>query len=148
MVKFNYITQKGRPKEIGMLKAFIPVIFKKEKTKLASLNYIFCDDDYLLNINKNFLGHNYYTDIITFCYSSKGEPVTGEVYISTDRVLENSTSFNVPYREEIQRVIFHGALHLCGFKDKTKADSLKMRAVEERYLRLFNKLISRGTVSM
>ena len=118
------------------LKKFIHIIFKKEKKSLANLTYIFCSDDYLLEINKSHLQHNYYTDIITFDLSdaSSGK-ITGEVYISIDRVRDNANTLGVRIKEELHRVIFHGALHLCGYKDKTKKDAKEMREAEERCLK-------------
>jgi rRNA maturation RNase YbeY len=121
------------------LKAFIETLFKKEKTPLAAINYIFCSDKYLLSINQQFLNHDYYTDIITFGLYDKGTPVVAEVYISTDRVKENAVIHGVTYTNEMLRVLFHGALHLCGYKDKSKADILTMRAKEDAYLKRYNQ---------
>ena len=121
------------------LKAFIETLFKKEKTPLAAINYIFCSDKYLLSINQQFLNHDYYTDIITFGLHDNGTPVVAEVYISTDRVKENAVIHGVTYTNEMLRVLFHGALHLCGYKDKSKADILTMRAKEDAYLKRYTK---------
>ena len=121
------------------LKVFIESLFKKEKTPLATINYIFCSDEYLLSINQQFLKHDYYTDIITFGLHDKGTPVVAEVYISTDRVKENAANNGVTYTNEMLRVLFHGALHLCGYKDKSKADILTMRAKEDAYLKRYTK---------
>jgi probable rRNA maturation factor len=121
------------------LKAFIESLFKKEKTPLATINYIFCSDEYLLSINQQFLKHDYYTDIITFGLHDKGTPVVAEVYISTDRVKDNAANHSVTYTNEMLRVLFHGALHLCGYKDKSKADILTMRAKEDAYLKRYTK---------
>ena len=116
------------------LKLFIHNIFKKEKKSLANLSYIFCSDDYLVEINKTFLQHNYYTDIVTFDLSENSGKIKGEIYISTDRVRDNATTLGVTIREELHRVIFHGALHLCGYRDKTPKDAKHMRAGEDRCL--------------
>jgi probable rRNA maturation factor len=121
-------------KERTILKRFIELIFKKEKTKLSSLNYIFCTDKRLLEINRQFLQHDYYTDIITFQLTSPGEPVEAEVYISIDRVKENAEFMKEAVIRELHRVIFHGALHLCGYRDKSKKEKEEMRAKEEEYL--------------
>lgn len=122
------------------LKLFIRQIFRKEKQKLMSLHYIFCSDEYLLQINKDFLKHDYYTDIITFNLSSDPNIVQGEVYISIDRVKDNSRYLQTAFKFELHRVIFHGALHLCGYKDKLKGEIITMRAKEDRLLDLyFNK---------
>jgi len=121
------------------LKAFIESLFKKEKTPLATINYIFCSDEYLLSINQQFLKHDYYTDIITFGLHDKGTPVVAEVYISTDRVKDNAANHGVTYTNEMLRVLFHGALHLCGYKDKSKVDILTIRAKEDAYLKRYTK---------
>jgi probable rRNA maturation factor len=120
------------------LKQFIPLIFNCEKTAAISLNIIFCDDEYLLEINQSFLQHDYYTDIISFNLSpDPKEAVEGELYISADRVQDNAVEQHVPFKEELHRVIFHGILHLSGFKDKTKKDILTMRQAEDKYLSLY-----------
>ena len=121
------------------LKAFIETLFKKEKTPLATINYIFCSDKYLLSINQQFLNHDTFTDIITFGLHDKGTPVVAEVYISTERVKENAATHGVTYTNEMLRVLFHGALHLCGYKDKSKADILTMRSKEDVYLKRYTK---------
>jgi probable rRNA maturation factor len=124
------ITLKNRRK----LKTVIEKIFKKEKRLLKSLNYIFCRDEKLLAINKKYLSHNDYTDIITFELSEKGMPIEGEIYISVDRVRDNASLLDEVVSKELYRVIFHGALHLCGFKDKSKKEIRKMRDMEAKYL--------------
>ena len=91
-------------------------------------------------MNNDFLQHDYYTDIITFGLSEKNKPVEAEIYISIDRVKDNAKQLSILYKTEMLRVLFHGALHLCGYKDKTKSEILTMRAKEERFLLLFNKL--------
>lgn len=108
-------------------------LFKKEKKVLERLDYIFCSDRYLLQINKDFLQHDYYTDIITFDLSESTK-IKGEIYISLDRVKDNSTNHNTSYTDEVLRVIFHGALHLCGYKDKKKKEIQVMREKEQYYL--------------
>ncbi len=125
------LTQKRK------LKYFIESIFKKENTKLEFMSYVFVSDEYLLTMNKEQLNHDYYTDIITFCLSNKNEPVIGEAYISIDRVRDNAKQFNTSFKNELHRVIFHGALHLCGYKDKRVADIKAMRQTEARYLKLY-----------
>ena len=116
------------------LKKYIEGMFRKENKKLQSLNYIFCTDEELLEINRQYLQHDFYTDIISFELSSKGAPVEGEVYISIDRVRDNARALHQPLYIELHRVIFHGSLHLCGYKDKTKNEIKKMREMESRYL--------------
>lgn len=105
----------------------------------CSLTYIFCNDEYLLDINRKFLDHDTYTDIITFDLTGDNELLTGEIYISTDRVAENAEKFGTTYAEELHRVIFHGALHLCGFKDKSATDKKKMREMEDKCLEEYFK---------
>ena len=121
------------------LKVFIESLFKKEKTKLVSLNYIFCSDARLLVINQDFLNHDDYTDIITFDLSEPGSGTTGEIYISIDRVRENARLHNTTIKEELHRVLFHGALHLCGYRDKTASEKVLMRSKEDFYLKRYFK---------
>ncbi len=139
LVQFRSADRKFHRKEKTALKRFIERLFRKEKTALGSITYIFCSDEFLLQMNRDFLQHDYYTDIITFGLSDKGKPVEAEVYISLDRVKENAKQLGVAYQNEALRVIFHGALHLCGYKDKKKSEILLMRQKEEEYLRLFEK---------
>lgn len=120
------------------LKEFIEKLFKRESKKAGDVQYIFCSDEYLLQINKQFLQHDYYTDIITFDLGGIDE-VNAEIYISIDRVKDNVSKFSESYRTEILRVIFHGALHLCGYKDKTKSEITLMREKESEYLKRFEK---------
>ena len=120
-----------------LVKEVIRDLFKKEKTKLEQLQYIFCSDEYLLEINKEHLQHNYYTDIITFDLSEKPNAVIGEIYISVDRVRDNAQNYDVSFKQELLRVIFHGALHLCGHKDKTEKDQKLMRKAEDKYLQYY-----------
>ena len=101
--------------------------------KVGNLNYIFCNDDRILEVNKEFLGHDYYTDIITFDYSEPGL-VSGDMYISLDTVLTNSEKFHTSYDKELLRVIIHGVLHLCGMNDKGRGERAVMEAAENRAL--------------
>jgi probable rRNA maturation factor len=123
------------------LKDFLRSLFRKEKKALASLTYIFCSDEYLLEINRQHLQHDYYTDIITFEMNAKGQPAIGEIYISVDRVKDNAREFGTSFKEELHRVIFHGALHLCGYKDKNPKQEKEMRAKEGTYLGLYKKTL-------
>ncbi|HPH99800.1 MAG TPA: rRNA maturation RNase YbeY, partial [Chitinophagaceae bacterium] len=116
------------------LKLFIQKLFKQEKMNLEQLDYIFCTDEFLLQMNQQYLKHNYFTDIITFNLSENTNTIVGEVYISIDRVKENAIQFNTSYVQELHRVLFHGALHLCGYKDKSKKDQALMRQKENFYL--------------
>jgi rRNA maturation RNase YbeY len=105
--------------------------------------YIFSNDEYVLQINQQFLQHDFYTDIITFDYSTK-EKIESEIYISIDRVKENAKELNTTFKKEICRVIVHGVLHLCGLKDKTKAQQNEMRAAENNALLLLEKMIKKS----
>ena len=116
------------------LRAFIIHIFKKEKIKLGAINFVFTTDQKLLKINKDYLSHDFLTDIITFDLSESHNPIVAEVYISLERVRENALKLGESISSEIHRVIFHGALHLCGYSDKTKIQSKKMRELENYYL--------------
>jgi probable rRNA maturation factor len=119
------------------LKLFLINLFKKERKGLTELTYIFCSDEYLLTINQQSLNHNFYTDIITFDLSETKEQTIGEIYISLERVKENATTHQATFTNELHRVIFHGALHLCGYKDKSKAEIALMRSREEYYLKRY-----------
>ena len=111
-----------------------------EGKSLKNLQYVFCSDAYLLHINQQYLQHDDFTDIITFDLSA-GEDIEGEIYISSERVRENAGLHGNSFQHEMQRVIFHGALHLCGYKDKKKSEIQTMRDKEDAYLRLFDKWI-------
>ncbi len=120
------------------LKLFIPTIFNKERTPLESIIIIFCTDNYLIKINQQSLQHDFYTDIITFDLSeTKTSPKIAELYISVDRVKDNATSLHTPFKTELHRVIFHGCLHLCGYKDKGVKHIALMRAKEDEYLQSY-----------
>ncbi len=123
--------------ERSSLKSFIKEIFKKEKKKLDDLQYIFCSDNYLLRINQQHLHHDFYTDIITFGLSESGQAVNAEIYISVERVKDNSKNFNASFKRELHRVMFHGVLHLCGYKDKSKKEKQLIREKEDMYLTLY-----------
>ena len=138
-VVFRYADRRLGLENKTLIKAFVATVFKKEKQPLGSITYVFCSDEFLLQINRDFLQHDYYTDIITFGISEKGEPVAAEIYISIDRVKDNARSLGESFKNEICRVIFHGALHLCGYKDKKKSEIALMRAKEDQYLRLYQK---------
>lgn len=118
------------------LRSFIHQIIAAETGRdMGSLNVIFCSDDYLLTINRDYLQHDYYTDIITFDLANNTSlPVNGEIYISIERVKENASIFGVTVSQELHRVIFHGVLHLCGYKDKRPGDQRQMKEKENHYL--------------
>ena len=139
-VKFNYADRKLSINNKSKLKKFINTIFQEESIELNDLNYIFCSDDYLLQINNDHLKHDYYTDIITFTLEERGEAVIGEIYISLDRIKDNSNIEKTNLLHETLRVIFHGSLHLCGYKDKKKDDIIIMRQKEDYYINKFLSL--------
>lgn len=119
------------------LKLFLNTITKIEKTQIKDLNVVFCSDQYLLDINRQYLNHNYHTDIITFEISNERDGKTAELYISVDSVSKNSIDYQSTKKSELHRVIFHGVLHLCGYKDKTKTDIILMRSKEDFYLKKY-----------
>ena len=129
---------KGRRK----LKDFLGEIFIEENKSIEQVNIIFCSDEYLLSLNKKHLNHHYYTDTLTFPLSDNPEAIKGEIYISVERVRENSISFGVPYYTELVRVIIHSCLHLCGYMDKPEKEITKMNNKQELYVNRW--IVSRG----
>ena len=129
---------KGRRDNNEWLKDVITSESVKEKFRAGDINIIFCSDNYLLDLNKKFLSHDFYTDIITFD-NCADKIISGDLFISIDRVRENSKTYASSFDEELHRVIVHGVLHLLGYKDKTKAQSKVMREKESFYLNLFIK---------
>lgn len=123
------------------LKEAVKNLTIQEGKTLKDLSLVFTDDDYLLEVNKQFLNHDYFTDVITFDYSSFPD-VSGDVMISLDRVRDNALTLGQSFELEFYRVVFHGVLHLCGYKDKSHDDVILMRGKEDFYL---NKLVSRET---
>lgn len=108
-------------------------IILSEGKKPGEINYIFCDDEYLLKINQDYLQHDYYTDIITFDYV-KGKTISGEIFVSLQRISDNASTLSRDYEEELKRVLAHGILHLAGYKDKTEEEEKEMRRMEDLYL--------------
>lgn len=115
--------------------AWIKTVAKNYEKNIGGITYLFCSDTQILETNKKYLQHDYYTDIITFDYSEKGI-VSGDIFISLETVKTNSEQFNTPYLEELHRVIIHGILHLCGQNDKTKEDADEMRKKENEALKI------------
>ena len=136
-VQFYFLDRNPALKERTRLKLFIEKLFTSEKMKLGNLSYIFCSDEHLLTINNDFLKHDFYTDVITFDLSSSKNEIEGEVYLSVDRIKDNAKQLGVSFKEELHRVIFHGALHLCGYKDKKKEEALIMPSKENNYLKRY-----------
>jgi rRNA maturation RNase YbeY len=139
-ISFNQADSRVTLANRVALKSFIEKRVKKEGFSIETLTYVFCSDKYLLKMNKDFLSHNYYTDIISFDLSETPGNLIGEVYISVDRVKDNAKTHGTSLKEELHRVIFHGALHFCGYKDKKPADTIKMRQMEDRWLNAYMKL--------
>ncbi len=136
MITFNYETDFTLDKSSEISEWILNTI-SLEKFSLGELNYIFCDDTYLLDINKKYLNHNTFTDIISFDYTL-GKQINGDIYISIDRIKENSKLYNTSFNNELLRVMIHGVLHYLGYKDKTDADKKIMRSKEDYYLSLQN----------
>lgn len=132
MISFNYETDFELPNE-SQLAQWISSTISAEDCKEGEINYIFCDDDYLHKLNVEFLNHDTLTDIISFDYSV-GKELHGDIYISLERVADNANDFNNEFAEELHRVMIHGILHYCGYKDKTEADEVLMRQKENDYL--------------
>jgi len=119
--------------------AFMRLIKIEDKT-LVHLNFIICTDEALLEINKSYLNHDYYTDIITFDNSSNDNDIEGDIYISYERVKENASIYKKTIRNELTRVMIHGILHLCGYKDKTPKERNKMTQKEDEFLAFFKNI--------
>ena len=134
-VNFHYDIEKFRLRDAKVLRKVISRIISDAGARSGRTDVILTNDQKVYEINSEFLGHDYYTDIITFNYN-KGKLISGEVYISVDRVRNNAEKFSVPFKAEIRRVIFHGFLHLCGYDDSTAEQKRKMSEMEEMYLAL------------
>ena len=143
-IHFHFLVPPFHFRNRSRLKSFLIDQLKKEGKKVGAINYIFCDDQYLLTINQEFLQHKTYTDIITFELSSKAQPLISDIYISVERVRENASLFHSSFNAELHRVIFHGALHLLGYKDKSAEQFKQMRQLEDLWLRQY--FVPRGTI--
>ena len=136
MISFNYETQFKLPKKSDY-KGWLSRVIQSESKSEGDINYIFCDDDFLLGINQQYLNHDTLTDIISFDYSV-GNELHGDVFVSIQRVRENAAEFEVTFEEELKRVMVHGLLHYCGYKDKSKKDKREMRLKEDEKIKLFH----------
>tara|TARA_R110002124_G_scaffold38432_9_gene122030 strand:+ start:3038 stop:3448 length:411 start_codon:yes stop_codon:yes gene_type:complete len=132
MISFNYETD-FKLENTDKVSNWISETILEENHKEGEINYIFCSDDYLNKLNVDFLDHDTLTDIISFDYSV-GKELHGDIYISVDRVKENAKDFNIEFEDEIARVIIHGVLHYCGYKDKSDVDEILMRSKEDHHL--------------
>jgi probable rRNA maturation factor len=136
MINFNYETDFTLENEEAIA-AWLSNVIASENKKEGEINYIFCDDEYLLKINLDYLNHDTLTDIISFDYSM-GSELNGDIFVSVERVKENAIDFNVPFDEELKRVIVHGVLHYSGYKDKSEVDEKLMRSKEDEKLAMFH----------
>lgn len=136
MISFNYENDFNLDNE-SEISTWISNVIVSEKKKEGDINYIFCNDDFLLNINQQYLNHDTLTDIISFDYSV-GNELHGDIFISTERVAENALDFGVSFSDELLRVLSHGVLHYCGYKDKSEADELLMRNKEDEKIKMFH----------
>lgn len=136
MISFNYETEFQLDDE-ARYEQWLSAVIVSEGKKEGEISYIFCDDDYLLEINNQYLDHDTLTDIISFDYTM-GNEISGDIFISVERVKDNAIDFNVSFEEELRRVMAHGVLHYCGYKDKTEADEQQMRTKEEEKIAMFH----------
>ena len=136
MISFNYENEFELSNE-EQLSNWISNVIVSEDKKEGEINYIFCDDEYLLSLNEQYLNHDTLTDIISFDYSV-GKELHGDIFISTERVLENAAEFKVSFEDELKRVMVHGVLHYCGYKDKSDEDEKLMRSKEDVKIKMFH----------
>ena len=136
MISFNYESDFSLEQE-EVYASWIETIVESENKILGEISYIFCDDEYLHSINMQYLNHDTLTDIISFDYT-EGDIISGDIFVSIERVVDNAKDFNVPFDEELKRVLAHGVLHYCGYKDKSDDDAFLMRAKEEEKIKLFH----------
>ena len=137
-IRFS-IETKYSLKNRTLIKQWVKTVVENKGKKLGDISYILCDDDYLLEVNRQYLKHDYYTDIITFDYT-ENDRIGGDLFISIDRVKDNATALQVPEHEELMRVMIHGVLHLLGLKDKSEEEVKQMRKAKEECLELLKKM--------
>ncbi|HCN49535.1 MAG TPA: rRNA maturation RNase YbeY [Chryseobacterium sp.] len=137
MIQFFY---ENLPESVNTdYKKWLEDLILSEEKKTGEINYIFCDDEYLLKINQDYLQHDYYTDIITFDYV-KGKTISAEIFVSLQRISDNASTLSLDYEDELRRVLAHGILHLIGYKDKTEEEEKEMRRMEDLYLAKYRDL--------
>ena len=136
MISFNYETD-FEIQDKAKYEAWLSAIITSEEKREGEINYIFCDDEYLLQINIQYLDHDTLTDIISFDYTV-GKEINGDIFISVERVKENAADYGVSFEEELLRVMAHGILHYCGYKDKSADDEALMRNKEEEKIAMFH----------
>jgi rRNA maturation RNase YbeY len=142
MINFRIENVKFTLKNKALLKNWVKTIIKKKKRETGEITFVFCSDDYLLNINNQYLHHDTFTDIITFDYSKEDikQAVSGDIFISIDRIKENAEKYSKSVENELSRVIIHGVLHLLGYADKTKAAKAEMTKQENVSLKILEKM--------
>lgn len=136
MISFNYESDFILEQE-PVYASWIETIILSENKTLGEISYIFCNDEYLHNINMQYLNHDTLTDIISFDYT-EGDVISGDIFVSIERVKDNAIDFKVTFEEELKRVLAHGVLHYCGYKDKTDVDAALMRTKENEKIKLFH----------
>lgn len=138
LLEFNYLDIDFTLDNEPVFSDWLLLCIEHLNVELGDISFFFCSDNYLLEINKQSLNHDYYTDIISFDYSSL-PIISGEIFISIDRVKENSITYHVPFLDELLRVMSHGICHFAGYKDKSDEDIITMRAIEDECILIFNK---------
>jgi probable rRNA maturation factor len=136
MINFNYESDFNLDNEDAIASWLSAVILSENKTE-GEINYIFCDDEYLHKINLEYLNHDTLTDIISFDYTM-GNEISGDIFVSIERVIDNAKDYNTSFENELKRVLVHGVLHYCGYKDKSEDDEVKMRIKEDEKLTMFH----------
>lgn len=136
MITYNYESEFQLDNE-DVFSQWIEQVVLSENKSLGEVNYVFCNDDYLHKINVEYLNHDTLTDIISFDYT-EGDLIQGDIFISIERVADNASDFDIPFNEELKRVMIHGILHYCGYKDKSKDDEQLMRLKENEKIKMFH----------
>ncbi|MCV9929677.1 rRNA maturation RNase YbeY [Flavobacterium sp. LS1R49] len=136
MINFNYETDFVLDNEVAF-EEWLSAVILSENKKEGEISYIFCNDEYLHKINVEYLNHDTLTDIISFDYTV-GNELNGDIFVSVERVRDNATDFNVPFENELKRVLAHGILHYCGYKDKSESEAALMRSKEEEKISMFH----------
>ena len=139
MISIEYYSEEIPGLPLASLVSSLPLLISEESHALGNITLVFCTDDELLELNKEYLSHDYYTDIITFAHHTETDKtISGEMYISIDRVKSNASAYGVSFIAELRRVMVHGVLHLCGYHDKTEEETARMRMEENRLLVLLD----------
>ena len=138
-IRFSSLNEKFELPEASNVKKWIAEVVKRREKSVGNISYLFCDDEYMLEVNRQYLDHDTYTDIITFDYVV-ANLISGDIFISVDRVGENARLFGVEFERELRRVVIHGVLHLLGQGDKSDAEAAEMRRQEEEALSLWNAM--------